>query len=207
VSRRRPVAVLVAASLAVACGPIQVRSRIQQAKQALGRVDAAADAGGAVDPYHRLRAEAHLDEARRLLSRADHGWARRLAETARDSAREALADPPADGPVPVAEAPTPAPTPHRRLGKRADALAAEVEAARGEGARRCAPVELALAESHLTFAWIDLSLGELAHAEAHLALGEPNAAAARTFAQAPGCRQGLETAAAPGAGGGPQRAR
>ena len=46
------------------------------------------------------------------------------------------------------------------------------------GAMRCAPRELAIAKAHLHFAAIDLDQGELSHAEAHVALAEPNANAA-----------------------------
>jgi OOP family OmpA-OmpF porin len=46
------------------------------------------------------------------------------------------------------------------------------------GARRCAPRELALAQSHLEFARIELEQGSLSDAEHHVWVAEPNARAA-----------------------------
>ena len=46
------------------------------------------------------------------------------------------------------------------------------------GARNCAPRELALAQAHLHFAEVELDQGSPARAQEHFALGEPNARAA-----------------------------
>ena len=54
-------------------------------------------------------------------------------------------------------------------------IAAEAEA---NGARDCAPRELATAETHLLFAETELAQGNLSRAEEHFALAEPNARAA-----------------------------
>jgi OmpA-OmpF porin, OOP family len=50
--------------------------------------------------------------------------------------------------------------------------------ARAAGAMACAPRELALAETHLDFAAAEVEQGDAARAREHLALAEPNAAAA-----------------------------
>ena len=55
--------------------------------------------------------------------------------------------------------------------------------AEANGAKRCAPRELALAQSHLKFARIELEQGSLSDAEHHVWLAEPNANAA--FALSP----------------------
>lgn len=65
---------------------------------------------------------------------------------------------------------------------RRDAVERTLEAARARGARRCAPRELAVAESRAAFAASDLARGHLASATAHLAVAEPNAEAALLLA-------------------------
>jgi len=54
-------------------------------------------------------------------------------------------------------------------------IAAHAEA---NGARQCAPRELATAQAHLDFAQVELEQGDLARAQEHFALAEPNAEAA-----------------------------
>jgi OOP family OmpA-OmpF porin len=54
----------------------------------------------------------------------------------------------------------------------------DVKKAEANGAKRCAPRELAMAQSHLDFASVELDQGEVSHAEAQLAIAEPNAHAA-----------------------------
>lgn len=54
-------------------------------------------------------------------------------------------------------------------------IAAQAEA---NGARNCAPRELATAQAHLEFADVELDQGDLRRAEEHFALAEPNARAA-----------------------------
>src|SRR5262249_25955483 len=61
---------------------------------------------------------------------------------------------------------------------RVNGLATKVADAEKRGAIKCAPRELALAKAHLHFAAIDLDQGELAHAESHVTIAEPNANAA-----------------------------
>jgi outer membrane protein OmpA-like peptidoglycan-associated protein len=50
--------------------------------------------------------------------------------------------------------------------------------AEANGARNCAPRELAIAQTHLEFADVELDQGDLRRAEEHYALAEPNARAA-----------------------------
>jgi OOP family OmpA-OmpF porin len=54
----------------------------------------------------------------------------------------------------------------------------DVVKAEKNGARRCAPRELAMAQSHLQFAAVELDQGQVSHATAHLAIAEENAHAA-----------------------------
>jgi OmpA-OmpF porin, OOP family len=61
---------------------------------------------------------------------------------------------------------------------RVEGLEEIVDTAEKNGAKRCAPRELALARAHLHFAATDLDQGELSNAEAHLLVAEPNADAA-----------------------------
>jgi hypothetical protein len=55
------------------------------------------------------------------------------------------------------------------------------------GAVRCAPRELALAKSHLTFAETELQQGYMSKAEGHLAIAEPNANAALSLSPPEHC--------------------
>ena len=64
-----------------------------------------------------------------------------------------------------------------------------VNEAEKNGAKRCAPRELALARSHLAFAAVELDQGELSNAEAHIAIAEPNARAARSESPADRCTE------------------
>ncbi len=57
-------------------------------------------------------------------------------------------------------------------------LTDDVAKAEKNGARRCAPRELAMAQSHLKFAATELDQGEVSNAAAHLAIAEENAHAA-----------------------------
>jgi len=79
------------------CGPVVARVRIGEAQEALRAADRAAAAGRPVDRYHQVRARAYLEEARRQLGRAHHGWAIELARNARRSANRALTDAVDDG--------------------------------------------------------------------------------------------------------------
>jgi outer membrane protein OmpA-like peptidoglycan-associated protein len=62
----------------------------------------------------------------------------------------------------------------------------DVVKAEKNGARRCAPRELAMAQSHLKFAAVELDQGEVSNAAAHLAIAEENAHAA--LAESPEAR-------------------
>jgi len=62
-----------------------------------------------------------------------------------------------------------------------------VEQAEQNGARRCAPRELAIARSQLEFATIELDQGFVSKAQAHLAKAEPNARAAELLSPAEHC--------------------
>lgn len=70
---------------------------------------------------------------------------------------------------------------------RVSGLQSEVARAEQNGAMRCAPRELALAKAHTEFANIDLAQGQMSHAEAHLALAEPNVRAALMLSPADRC--------------------
>ncbi len=71
--------------------------------------------------------------------------------------------------------------------------------AKRNGALRCAPRELATAESQLKFAVIELDQGFISKARAHLALAEPNALAAHKLSPPEYCaeRDFVETAPPP----------
>ncbi|MGO8998216.1 MAG: OmpA family protein [Polyangiaceae bacterium] len=84
---------------------------------------------------------------------------------------------------------------------RVKGLESVVAQAEKNGAVKCAPRELALARSHLEFASVDLSQGQMSNALGHLAIAEPNAQAAlaespadkcseRGFVEIPGDRDG-----------------
>ncbi len=70
------------------------------------------------------------------------------------------------------------------------------EEAEKNGARRCAPRELALAQSHLKFATIELDQGFISKANRHLWIAEPNAHAANFLSPPEYCLD--QPAAAPG---------
>jgi OOP family OmpA-OmpF porin len=61
---------------------------------------------------------------------------------------------------------------------RVSGLEGVVQEAAKNGAKRCAPREFAIAQSHLEFATVDLDQGHLSDAEAELQIAEPNAKAA-----------------------------
>jgi OOP family OmpA-OmpF porin len=65
------------------------------------------------------------------------------------------------------------------------------------GARRCAPRELALAQSHLEFATLEMDQGFISKANRHLWIAEPNAHAANFLSPPKYC---LDQAAAPAPG-------
>jgi outer membrane protein OmpA-like peptidoglycan-associated protein len=69
-----------------------------------------------------------------------------------------------------------------------------ISAARGSGAQTCAPVELALAESHRDFASLELDEGDFYRARRELAVAEKNAHAALRKSPAERC---VKVAAAP----------
>ena len=62
-----------------------------------------------------------------------------------------------------------------------------VQEAEKNGALKCTPRELALAKAHLRFATTDLDQGEMSQADAHIAIAEPNAHAARDNSVAAKC--------------------
>jgi outer membrane protein OmpA-like peptidoglycan-associated protein len=64
-----------------------------------------------------------------------------------------------------------------------------VAQAEKNGAKKCAPRELALAKSYLEFAAVDLDQGEMSNAQAHLDLAEPNARAALAESPAAKCQE------------------
>jgi len=70
---------------------------------------------------------------------------------------------------------------------RIQGLSQIADEAEKNGARRCAPRELALAQSHLRFATTKLDQGELSAAADHVAQAEPNARAARDLSPADKC--------------------
>lgn len=62
-----------------------------------------------------------------------------------------------------------------RLTKRAEAVGQAIEAARKNGAQRCAPVQLAMAESHHAFALTEYDEGDYFRAKEELEVAEKNA--------------------------------
>ncbi len=62
-----------------------------------------------------------------------------------------------------------------KLGTRADAVSEVIAQARKNGAQRCAPVELAMAESHYDFARTEMGEGDYYRAKEELAIAENNA--------------------------------
>ena len=70
----------------------------------------------------------------------------------------------------------------------------DVAKAEKNGARRCAPRELAMAQSHLQFAAVELDQGEISNAKRHLAIADQNAHAALNESPESRC---LEHAAPP----------
>ena len=70
----------------------------------------------------------------------------------------------------------------------------DVVKAEKNGARRCAPRELAMAQSHLRFASVELDQGQVSNASHHLAIAEENAHAALASSPADRC---LDHAAPP----------
>src|SRR5262245_60718294 len=65
-----------------------------------------------------------------------------------------------------------------RLRGQIEGLSKVAEQAERNGAVRCAPRELALAQSHLKFAAMELDQGFISNAKRHLWVAEPNANAA-----------------------------
>src|SRR5271169_5983605 len=72
---------------------------------------------------------------------------------------------------------------------RVKGLESVVLQAEKNGAVKCAPRELALARSHLEFASVDLSQGQMSNALAHLEIAEPNAQAALAESPADKCSE------------------
>ncbi len=66
------------------------------------------------------------------------------------------------------------------------------------GAVRCAPRELALAQAHLRFAELELDQGSSVQAQDHLVLAELNAHAAHDLSPAEHCTEGVKAAPLPG---------
>ncbi len=73
---------------------------------------------------------------------------------------------------------------------RLDALHDVIVSAERQGARRCSPRALATAQAHEDFARLELQRGELARAQAHLRIAEPNAKAARDGSPSARCAGG-----------------
>jgi len=69
-----------------------------------------------------------------------------------------------------------------------DGLKIVVQKAQENGAKYCAPRELALAESHLEFAQIELEQGYASEAATHLIVAEPNAHAALALSPPEKCK-------------------
>lgn len=65
-----------------------------------------------------------------------------------------------------------------KLGRRADSIGVVIDKARKNGAVRCAPVELAMAESHRDFALQELDEGDYYRAKEELRVAEENAKSA-----------------------------
>lgn len=89
------------------------------------------------------------------------------------------------------------------LAGRVDGLRQLVERAAEQGAYECAPRELALARAHLDFADVEMVQGNLARAEAHVRIAEPNGRAALRLSPEGRCAEGAAVsrpaiAAAPG---------
>jgi OOP family OmpA-OmpF porin len=70
---------------------------------------------------------------------------------------------------------------------RLEGLKQTIEQAKSNGALRCAPRELAMAESHARFAELELAQGSLVRADEHLAIAVPNAHAALDLSPAERC--------------------
>jgi len=85
---------------------------------------------------------------------------------------------------------------------RVSRVRASIAAARGDGAYRCAPRELALAQAHVEFAVVEVMQGDRSRAEAHLGEAELNARAARSLSPAGRCgdEQGTPTLVSPRSG-------
>ncbi len=66
-----------------------------------------------------------------------------------------------------------------------------VQEAEKSGAMTCAPRELAIAKSHLRFAATELDQGQLADAEGHLEIAEPNAQAALALSPGEKCTEAV----------------
>jgi OmpA-OmpF porin, OOP family len=77
---------------------------------------------------------------------------------------------------------------------KASALRAVIQAARDNGAYRCAPRELALAEAHTEFAEQDLSEGNYYRAKEELAIADRNARAAIKLSPREKCNPGVAIA-------------
>ena len=73
------------------------------------------------------------------------------------------------------------------LSGRIDGLRAVVEQAERNGAYRCAPRELAIAQSNIDFAETEMAQGNMDRAESHFALAEPNGRAAFRLSPASRC--------------------
>lgn len=61
-----------------------------------------------------------------------------------------------------------------KLRSKQDVIRKDIDKAKGSGAERCAPRELALAEAHVDFATHDIDLGQAGPAESHLRVAEEN---------------------------------
>jgi hypothetical protein len=144
-----------------------------------------AERGGALvsAPYEYYFADEHLRKARAEAAESDFGDALDLLGVAEQYARLAR-----DGnaaPPNVAAAPA---TSSRKVPSEVARLEQVAIEAELSGARRCAPRELAIGRSQLTFAAIEDAQGGAAQASDHLRLAELNVQAARLLATPEHCR-------------------
>ena len=149
-------------------------------------------------PYEFYMAREHLEKAKLEAAEADYGDAARLSEAAEGFAERAIEltrhahgwGPPMRAalvwlPSLVSLACTRAPA----LSGRIAALEAIVGQAAQNGAVRCAPRELATAQSQLEFATLELAQGFASKAQRHFDRAEPNAHAALFLSPPQYCAQ------------------
>jgi hypothetical protein len=135
-------------------------------------------------PYEYYFAEAHLLKARTEAAEADYGDALSLLDDAEAYTRRARDRVPA----PVSDAAVlETKTSSRRVPSEVARLEQLALTAEQNGARHCAPRELALGRSQLKFATIEDGQGFASKAGEHLRLAEQNLQAARLLSTPPRC--------------------